>query len=329
MYGILLILALVIIIALVVGIHQKNTNAVCLSRRRLEGKTIIVTGGTAGMGLEMAVDFANRGAKVIIACPFEDEGKNARNLIIQQTENQNIVFKLLNLASLKSVRQFAADILRSEDRLDVLINNAGVGAPRDKLTQDGLNFIMQVNYYGAFLLTLLLLPLLIKTGKPGERSRILLTTSVLHRIGQMDFENMNKTDYWYKIQIYGNSKLCLIPFASELSKRLEGTNVVVNNVDPGAVGTRIFDSGSKVLGFFLRNIIINLFKTPWQGAQTALYAALDKKAGEVSGAYFRNCGLARAVNRAYCEKTAKILWEESVRLVQLTNEEVEQCFKSL
>lgn len=329
MYGIIVIITVFIIFILAVGIYQKNTNAVCLSRKRLDGKTVIVTGGTAGMGLEIATDLAHRGARVIVACPFEDEGNSARKQIVQETENENVVFKLLDLGSLKSVRQFAADILKTEDRLDVLINNAGIGTPGEFITTDGMSFIMQVNYYGGFLLTLLLLPLLKKTGKPDERSRILLTSSVLHRFGRVDIDNQNNSDYWYRIQIYANSKLCLVLFANELSKRLEGTNVVVNNVDPGAVGTRIFDSGSKVSGFFLKLLFNNTFKTARQGAQTALHVALDKKAGEVSGEFFKNCALSRAVKRAYSDKSAKILWEESVRLVQLTDDELEQCFKSL
>lgn len=291
---------------------------------------MLVTGGTAGMGLEIATDLAHRGARVIIACPYEDEGNNARKQIVKETENENVVFKLLDLGSLKSVRKFAADILKTEDRLDVLINNAGIGVPGDFLTPDGMHVIMQVNYYGGFLLSLLLLPLLKKTGKPGEPSRILLTTSVLHRIGRMDIDNLNKTRYWYRLQVYGNSKLCLILFGNELSKRLEGSHVVVNNVDPGAVGTRIHDSGNKVAGLILKVLFNGMFKTTWQGAQTALHVALDKAAGEVSGGYFQNCETSRAVKRAYCDKTAKTLWEESVRLVQLTDDELDQCFiKSL
>ncbi|KAJ8732425.1 hypothetical protein PYW07_015024 [Mythimna separata] len=328
MYGVLLI-TIIVIIAFSVVVYQKSTNAICTSRRRLEGKTVIVTGGTAGMGLHIATDLAHRGARVIIACPFEEEGTKARKQIIQDTDNVNVVFKLLDLASLKSVRQFAADILKTEDRLDILLNNAGVVLSGDFLTADGMHFIMQVNYYGTFLLTLLFLPLLKKTGKPGESSRIITTASFLHMIGKVDIDNLNRTNYWNIIRIYGNSKICLVLFANELSKKLKDSNVVINTVDPGAVGTRIFGSINKLYGTFQILACSLFFKTPWQGAQTALHVALDKKAGEVSGAYFRNCQIVSAVKRAYCEKTAKSLWEESVRLVKLTEDEVDQCFISL
>ncbi|CAH0627443.1 unnamed protein product [Chrysodeixis includens] len=328
MYGFLLIIAIIVILILVVAVVQKSTNAICLSKKRLDGKTVIVTGGTAGMGLHIATDLADRGAKVIIACPFEEEGTNATKQIVQETENENVVFKLLDLGSLKSVRKFAADIIKNEKRLDILINNAGIGTPGDFLTPDGMNFIMQVNYYGGFLLTLLLLPLLRKSGQPGEPSRILLTTSVLHRIGQVDVDKLNLTNYWFKLQIYGNSKLCLVLFGNRLAEELKGSHVVVNNVDPGAVGTRIFDSGSRVVGFFLKLVINCMFKTPWLGAQTALHVALDKKAGEVSGGYFQNCRVSKAVRRAYCEDTADSLWKESVKLVQLTKSELEECLRT-
>ncbi|CAB3260822.1 unnamed protein product [Arctia plantaginis] len=329
MYGILLIVAILIIIILIIGIHEKSTNAICTSRRRLEGKTALVTGGTAGMGLEIAKDLAHRGARVIVACPFIEEGTNARKEIVKETENENVVFKHLDLSSVDSIRTFAADVLTNENRLDMLINNAGVGHVQDSQTKDHMHFIMQVNYYGSFLLTLLLLPLLLKTGKPDEPSRILLTSSVLHNLGQIDVENINRTNYWYRLQIYCNSKLCLVLFGNELAKRLKGTSVVVNTIDPGAVGTRIFDSGSRVLGFFLKLFINAFFKNTWQGAQTALHVMLDKKAGEVNGGFFKNCKVSKPVNRANCDKTAKVLWEESMRLVNLSPDELEKCFKPL
>lgn len=334
MYGILLIIAIIIILILIIGIHEKTTNAICLSRKRLEGRTVLVTGGTAGMGLEIAIDLAHRGARVIVACPFEDEGFNAVKKIKKQTENENVIFKVLDLASLDSTRKFANEILETEDRLDILINNAGIGVPCHSTTSDGLRFIMQVNYYGTFLLTLLLLPLLMKTGQPDEPSRIILTSSVMHNVGRINFENFSRLHFWSlsRIQIYANSKLCVSIFGNKLAKRLKDlqvSNVVVNCLDPGAVGTRIFDSAPIIVGIFLRYAFILFFKTPWQGAQTALHVALDKDAGRISGGYFKNCQISKARSLVYCDKTSKMVWEESIRLVQLSNDEVEQCFKSL
>uniref|UniRef100_A0A2H1WZT2 SFRICE_013373 n=1 Tax=Spodoptera frugiperda TaxID=7108 RepID=A0A2H1WZT2_SPOFR len=308
---ILLIIEIIIIGGMIVGLYQKNTNLVCKSKKRYDGKTVLVTGGTAGMGLEIAADFAHRGARVIVACPFEDEGLHGKKLIIRSSGNENVVFKLLDLASLESVRNFAADILRTEDRLDILVNNAGVGVPGDFLTADGMNFIMQVNYFGTFLLTMLLLPLLKKTGTTSEPSRIVNTSSVMHKFGKIDFNNWNKTGYWAKIRIYGNSKLCLALFTRELAKRMKIPTVIVNIVDPGAVGTRIFNSSRIAWASFISFMALILFKHPWEGAQTALYAATSDRAGKFTGEYFKNCQRVRASELIYDEKLATRVWEES------------------
>lgn len=322
-----LFIGAVIILLLVIGICIKNTNRICKSKKRLDGKTALVTGGTAGMGLEMAKDLAERGARVIVACPYPDEGASAVQEITRCSKNHQVLFKLLDLASLESTRNFAAEILNTEDRLDILINNAGVGGPTTAPTRDGLDFIMQVNYYGAFLLTILLLPLLKKTGRPGEPSRIVNVSSMLHWIGSTAKSSP------FILTSYANSKLCMVLFSRELTKSLKDSRVVINNSDPGAVGTQIFHTvfrfrAIQFLGWVATVVFYILSKTPWQGAQTALYVALDEEAGEVSGEYFTNCKPTRAIARAYDDKLMTKLWEESIGLVKLTDKELDRCLKS-
>lgn len=322
-YFIYVLLQIIVIGGMVTGLYQKNTNLMCKSKKPLVGRTVIVTGGTTGMGLEIAADFAHRGAKVIIACPFEDEGLHAKKLIERSSGSDKIIFKLLDLSSFASVRQFAADILDTEDRLDILINNAGVGIPDDFVTADGLPFIMQVNYFGTFLLTVLLLPLLKKTGEPSEPSRIVNTASVLHKIGRVDFEKWHKVDNDYsKLRKYGTSKLSLVMFTRELSIRLRDTNVIVNVVDPGAVGTAIFKSSGRNWGTFFAFMIGILFKHPWEGAQTALYVSLSSTAGKMSGKYFKNLKVVLPGNGAYNKEITGRLWDETVKLVKLKDEEL-------
>ncbi|KPI98155.1 PREDICTED: retinol dehydrogenase 11-like [Papilio xuthus] len=326
MWPLLAVFAAVLALAFTVGFYQKKTNAVCSSRRRLDGRTALVTGGTAGMGLRIARDLANRGARVIVACPYPGEGAAAERLLRERSGSEAVVFKHLDLGSLQSVRKFAADLLDSEERLDLLINNAGVGIVGDFVTKDGLNFIMAVNYFGHFLLTLLLMPLLRRSGCAEEPSRIVNTTSVLRHIGRIDLDKLNATDYWFKVQIYGNSKLALVVWARELTARLRSTGapVVVNSVDPGAVGTAIFDCIGSLKGMVLTLLFRSLFKTPWQGAQTALHVALDDRAGEVSGEVFKNC---RAVGGGgVCgPELARRLWQRSAQLVRLDEDELARC----
>ncbi|CAH0728034.1 unnamed protein product, partial [Brenthis ino] len=327
MSAILLIVCAIIIVALITGLYQKSTNAICKSKKRLDGKTVIVTGGTAGMGLRIAVDLADRGARVIIACPFSNEGEEALRIIKEETESDNVMFELLDLSSIESIRKFAAIINKREKRLDILINNAGVGAVSEFITEDGMSFIMQVNYFGTVLLTLLLLSLLKKSGTHSEPARIVNTSSIAHYFGTMNFAKLNDIKHYYSIQLYSNSKLCLVLFSNELVKKLRGSNVVVNCVDPGAVGTGIFYCAGTIFGYILVTLLNMLFKTPWEGAQTALHVALDKRAGNVTGGFFKNCKQTRARQSAYNEKKATELWEESMRLLKLSDEEVEQCLK--
>ncbi|CAH0728064.1 unnamed protein product, partial [Brenthis ino] len=325
MYSIFFIISIILVL---VHIYQKKNNAKCKSTKQLNGKTVIVTGGTLGIGVRIALNFARRGARVIIACPYEKEGTNARRVIIQKTENRNVIYKCLDLANLESVRNFAKDILKNEDRLDILVNNAGVGVVGDFLTEDGMNFIMQVNYYGHFLLTLLLLPLLSKTGTESEKSRIINATSMLRAQGSLDVENYNRVGYWYQLSIYSNSKLSVVLFSKALTRRLRNHNIVINNADPGLVATRIYESYNIVVGYILKYLLFAFFKNPWEGAQTAIHVALDDDAGIVSGQVFENC---KMTDKAWTfpwresknmDQAAEKLWDQSVKLVKLENSEL-------
>ncbi|XP_028165016.1 dehydrogenase/reductase SDR family member 13-like [Ostrinia furnacalis] len=313
----------------VFGLCLKSGNKICKSKKRLDGRTCVVTGGTSGIGLEIALDFAMRGARVIVACPFDDEGKVAKEKIIQESGNTNVVYKFLDLGSFKSVREFAADIIQTENRLDILMNNAGVGIP-DHKTTDGFHIIMQVNYFGTFLLTILLLPLLKKTGTASDPSRIVNTTSILHRIAMLNLDYLNPDvgcNLFKRIMYYGNSKLCLILFSRELAKRLRGANIVIHNADPGEVGTRIFDSAGVVIGFIISILILILSKTPFEGAQTPVYAAVDETAKKVTARLFRNCTMQSPSSAATDIQLAKGLWEQSVVLVKLSKQELDECLK--
>lgn len=110
-----------------------------------------------GIGYETAIDFAKRGARVILACRNEERARKACEKIIEETNNEDVVYKLLDFSRLKSVKDFSNDIIKTEPRLDILVNNAGIGDLKDKISEDGLLLLMQVNYFGPVLLTELLL----------------------------------------------------------------------------------------------------------------------------------------------------------------------------
>ncbi|VVC89628.1 unnamed protein product [Leptidea sinapis] len=295
----------------------------CKSKKSLNGRTAIVTGGSKGLGFEIAKDFAMRGAKVIFASRFEEEGVKAEKEISKQTGNCNVIFKVLDLSSLKSIREFANNITKNEKRLDILVNNAGVGISVDCVTKDSMQFIMQVNYYGYFMLTILMLPLLKTSGSTEEPARIVYMSSLLHRFVSSDIDNYNCSCYWWKLRVYCNSKFSLVLFSRELSRRLRRSNVVINCSDPGLSATRIYKSYEQIrfIGQIFIYFLYVFFKTPQEGAQSAIYAAVED-AGKVSGQYFANCDPIKASSLENDDNLVKKLWEQSVKLVKLNDEEL-------
>ncbi|XP_053612918.1 dehydrogenase/reductase SDR family member 13-like [Plodia interpunctella] len=309
-----IIISLICIGSLTLGLYQKNINLMCNSKRRLDGKTAIVTGGTSGIGLEIAIDFAQRGARVIVACPFQEEGDNGKKLIIKRSGNENVIFEHLDLSSFASVRKFSANIIANESRLDILVNNAGVNMP-PRMTDDNLNFIMQVNYYGAVLLTLLLLPLLNKTGRPGEPSKIITTTSFFHKRGSIDVANWNKSDSSWVC--YADSKLAIVLFTRELARRIQHRNIIANVVDPGIVGTPILLKPAMFLGPFVVFMASAIFKTPWEGAQSAIFAAVSEEALHQNGKCIYNCQvmMSKLSHHNNDDKLCKHVWETTMNSV--------------
>ncbi|CAG4934098.1 unnamed protein product [Colias eurytheme] len=317
------IIQLIFLIALYRA-YLKRNYAVYRSRKKLREKTVLITGGTTGIGLEIAKDLANREAKVIIACPFEDEGIKARQKILEHSRNSEVIYKHLDLASLESIRQFADEVLEKEKRLDILINNAGVCMVDDYVTKDGMSFLMQVNYYGHFLLTLLLLPLLNNTGTEEDPARIINMSSLSHRRGSTNIENYNTIGHW--TFTYFNSKLSLVLFSRELKKKLKKFNIVINCADPGIVSTAIYDNTSNIFAHIFVYILLLFSRTPLEGAQTAIFLAVDD-AGRVNGKYFANCKQIDASHKAYDESSAMKLWNQSVELVGLNKEQVRAIFE--
>lgn len=315
----LLIIVFVLSFALMFGvvkkIYEKLTLGICRSAAHMVGKVVIITGGNSGIGLETAKNLADRGAKVIIACRSVSRGEAAKQEIIKATGNSNVRCEMLDLASLQSVREFCATIMKNEDRLDVLINNAAAGGLGNKKTKDGLHIGMQVNYFGPFLLTYLLLPLL----KSSAPSRIVNVSSALHHYGAMDFDNLNMEKYWSDYLVYANSKLYLNLMSLELSRRLDNNEVTVNALHPGVAATNIF---RRIKNSFIRNTVLRcirfLYQDSWEASQTSVYLAVSPEVAGVSGRYFTNCRVKKPSKLSQDPDLAETLWIESEKLVNLS-----------
>ena len=226
----------VLLVVLVIGWRWYFVIGVpCRSKQRMDGKTVIITGGNTGIGKETAVDLAERGARVILACRDETRAEAAVADIKKRSGSELVLFRKLDLASLASVRQFSERILREEPQIHVLINNAGVMFPPYTVTEDGYELTFAVNHLGHFLLTLLLLDRI----KSSPSSRILIISSHAHYPGSLDFSDMMWKKRYQSQFAYMRSKLANVMFARELAKRLVGTGVTVYAIHPGSVNTEL------------------------------------------------------------------------------------------
>ncbi|KAJ2952072.1 hypothetical protein O0L34_g4337 [Tuta absoluta] len=309
-----LIVVNVFLIALI-RLYCWLTCGMCKCSRHLVGKVVIVTGASSGIGYETAKNLAERGARVLIAGNSETRGTAARDEIIKITGNTDVHFRKVDFASLVSVRAFAANILSTEKRVDILINNAGIQQSDNVKTEDGLLEGMQVNYFGHFLLTKLLLPLL----KSSAPSRIINVSSMAYQFSKIDLDDLNwekRASTFNSNQVYSDSKLALVLMTMELARQLKGTEVTVNSLHPGFIHTRIEDLDKfgplKYLAFMSKLVT----KTPLEGAQTSIYLAVSPDVEGVSGAYFRDCRATKVTKLAQDSELAKKLWEISEQLVK-------------
>lgn len=289
------------------------TTGVCKSKRKMNGKTVIITGCTSGIGKETAKDLSKREARIIMACRNVEAATKFKDELIKETGNINIVVKKLDLSSFKSVREFAEQINREEKRLDVLIHNAGTAETfRKKITEDGIEMTMATNQYGPFLLTHLLIDLL----KRSAPSRIVIVASELYHLASLNFDNLNPTTT-FPAYLYYVSKYANIVFGLELARKLEGTGVTVNCLHPGIIDSGIWRNVPVPLSWGLKLIACAFFKTPEQGAQTTIYLAVSDDVNGVNGKYFLDCheyGLSQGVSDP---AQGKKFWECCETIIKL------------
>lgn len=194
----------------------------------MSGKTAIVTGANTGIGKETALDFAKRGAKVILACRDEAKANQAAKDIIAETGSDKVLVRVVDLSSFESVRAFAKHVNETEERLDILVNNAGLVGSYHSASKDGYEMIFQVNYLSHFLLTLLLMEKLRKSAP----SRIVSVSSKGSEFKidlQLSVDDFKVSDQKLKfdgVHRYCESKLSQVVFTKELSRRLEGQRLI-------------------------------------------------------------------------------------------------------
>ena len=266
----------------------------------MNGKVCVVTGANSGIGRVTAIDLAGRGATVVLICRNHAGGSAVVEEIGRRGGNAALL--VADLASQRQVREVAAAFLKRFDRLDVLINNAGVAGWSTRFeTEDGLERTFAVNHLAPFLMTNLLLDAL----KASAPSRVVTVSSAAHRNYTIDMDDLQGERRYSGFGAYSRSKLANILFTHELSRRLEGTGVTANCLHPGVVATGIFRN----VPAWLRVIFTSrLVMSPERGADTTIYLATAPELAEVSGQYFVKRKTVRPSRASRDAETARRLW---------------------
>lgn len=251
----------------------------------MRGKTVLITGADGDIGRNTVQGIALRGARIVMACLDAKLAEPVRNEIVRQTGNNDIEIMQLDLASQADIRRFAAEFTARYDRLDVLINNAGVFSLKRFETEDNLERTIGINYYGHYLLTILLLPVIKRAGK----ARIINVSSDSYKQAKFDPENLQtRGNYKTGMEAYSLSKLAIILFTQELAEQLQGTGITVNVLHPGHVATGIWNMWKHPKWYqrLLIKILNQFLIAPEKGALTSIYLACSDEVAGITGKYF-------------------------------------------
>lgn len=280
----------------------------------MHGKTVLITGANQGLGKASAMALGKMGANLVLVCRSADKA-HAAIADIEKAGARNVDLIVGDLASQTEIHRIAAEFLKKHDRLDVLMNNAGVLVPSRRTTPEGIEETFAINHLAYFLLTSLLREIL----QASQASRVINVSSEAHRGAKMHWDDLQFEKGGYRpFTAYSQSKLCNILFTRELARRLAGTQVTANCMHPGFVATgfgRTYGGYMSVVMRFLRPFMINLDR----GMKTQVWLASAPELAGVSGKYFEKCAERAPNQEAQDDAAARKLWEISETLTATRN----------
>jgi NAD(P)-dependent dehydrogenase (short-subunit alcohol dehydrogenase family) len=271
----------------------------------------IITGATQGVGRITAAELARRGFRVVVAVR-NVQAADALAREVRASSGGEVDHVAGDLASLGQVRELARSFQARYERLDVLINNAGVFLPERNETEDGFETTFQVNYLSHFLLTHLLRDEL----ERSEQGRIINLTSSVYAFGRFDVDNLQSEKRFSVFGTYAASKLFMLMFTEELAKRLAGTRVTANAAHPGIVRTNMMlhaPGAFRIVSYMSLPFSVS----PEKGARTSVHLATSREVSGVSGHYFANSKEAATKNAFDTEENRALLWDASVKALKL------------
>ncbi|WP_158623791.1 SDR family oxidoreductase [Corallococcus llansteffanensis] len=284
------------------------------SKHSMQGRVCLVTGATSGIGKALALRLAERGATVVLVARNREKGEAVRAELQQRTGNPSIDLVLMDLSSTESIHQGVADFQRCYPRLHVLVNQAGLVQSQRTVTAEGLETMFATNYLAYFTLTNLLLPQL----KAAAPARILNVTGGIEAAGSIDFDDLQGEQRFSWSRALAQSKLADVLFTYELARRLEGTGVTCNALNPGGVKTGLGKGAGGVPELFMKLGSL-FFADAEKAAERFVHPLVAPELVQVSGCYFGPDGrtLAKSSARSHDEAVARRLWDVSTRLARL------------
>jgi retinol dehydrogenase 12 len=276
----------------------------------MQGKTVIVTGGTNGIGLVTARELARLGAQVTIISRSPEKCAAIVEKIKKETGSANVEFIAADLSVMSEIRQAAYEFKKRHTRLHVLVNNAGAYFSSRQVTKDGYEMTFALNHLGYFLLTQLLLDTL----KASAPARIINVSSEAHRGAKLDFNDLQNEKKFSGFGVYGQSKLANLLFTYELSQRLKDVNVTVNAVHPGFVASGFAKNNGGIYSIGM-NILSLFARKPDKGAATNIYLASSPEVEGITGKYFVDSKAVESSKESNDLSAQKQLWDTSLELI--------------
>jgi NAD(P)-dependent dehydrogenase (short-subunit alcohol dehydrogenase family) len=276
----------------------------------MQGKVVVITGGTSGIGQVSAERLAATGARMVLVARSKNRGEAALSRLRELAPAQAHTIYYGDVSRLADLNRLAEEIRSAEPRIDVLINNAGALFGKRQVSEDGLELTFATNHLSYFVLTHGLLGSLSAAGS----ARVVNTSSHAHRFGDIDFDNLQYEHDYKSFPAYGRSKLCNVLFTRVLARRLAGTGITANSLHPGFVKTRFGDNArsdlmSRALGL-LKVFAISQEK----GAETIVYLASSDDVAKTTGLYFYKCNPVAPSKLAQNDAVAERLWTETAKL---------------
>ncbi len=275
----------------------------------MQGKVVVITGATSGIGQVAARRLADMGARLVLVARDKQRGEAALAQLPRGDPRILHSIHYGDLSRISEMKRLAAEIGTAERRIDVLINNAGALFGSRQATEDGLELTFAINHMAYFVLTNGLQERLFASAP----ARIVNTASGAHRGRELDFNDLQSRNGYSGVKVYGRSKLCNILFTRELARRWKGGGVTANCLHPGFVATRFGDGSGGFLGHAV-HIAKTFAISPERGADTIVYLASSPDVAAVSGEYFYKCRPATPTVQALDDSAAGRLWADSATL---------------